>query len=56
MNMLWVSRTFIWRTKKVFKETGKITRIPEQGMKRSVRTQRLTKAVACKYFVTRTAP
>ncbi|QQP42240.1 Hypothetical protein FKW44_016841 [Caligus rogercresseyi] len=25
MNMLGVSRTFIWRTKKVFKETGQIT-------------------------------
>ncbi|QQP56768.1 Putative MhmaT1 transposase, partial [Caligus rogercresseyi] len=48
MNMLGVSRTFTWRTKKVFKETGKIIRRPEQEMKRSLRTPRLTKAVAGK--------
>ncbi|QQP53552.1 Hypothetical protein FKW44_006065 [Caligus rogercresseyi] len=42
--MFGVSRTFIWRTKKVIKETGKITRRPEQERKRSVRTPRLTKA------------
>ncbi|QQP49775.1 Transposable element tcb2 transposase [Caligus rogercresseyi] len=30
--MLGVSRTFIWSNKKVFQETGKITRRPEQGM------------------------
>ncbi|QQP50101.1 Hypothetical protein FKW44_010992 [Caligus rogercresseyi] len=54
--MLGVSHTFIWRTKKVFKETGQITRRPEQGMKRSVRTPRLTKAVAGKILRNPTAP
>ncbi|QQP52281.1 Uncharacterized protein FKW44_004386 [Caligus rogercresseyi] len=48
MNMLGVSRTFIWSTKRVFKETGKPTRRPGQGKKGSVKTPRLTKAVAGK--------
>lgn len=45
---LGVSRTFIWRTKKVFQETGKISRKPGQGRKRTVRTPRLAKAIAAK--------
>ncbi|QQP38278.1 Hypothetical protein FKW44_018814 [Caligus rogercresseyi] len=33
MNMLWVSRTFIWRNKKVIKDTDKPTKSPGQGKK-----------------------
>ncbi|QQP40867.1 Hypothetical protein FKW44_015060 [Caligus rogercresseyi] len=48
MNMLGVSRTFIWCTKKVIKETGKSTSRPEQERKRTVRILRLTKVIAGK--------
>ena len=45
----WVwARTFIWRAKKVYEETGKTTRRPGQGRKRSVRTPRLAKAIRAK--------
>lgn len=45
---LGVSRTFIWRTTKVFKKTGKTTRQPGQGRKQTVRTPKLIKAVSAK--------
>lgn len=48
INSLGVSRSFIWRTTKVFEETGQTARRPGQGRKRTARTHRLTKAIAAK--------